>query len=76
MTDGDMRIMGFAEGVEVIQPQVTQMILYVLNSSQGGAFVQELVRSPWIKGLVMNPWGRRIGRCFCACHSLMRRTEE
>ena len=46
MTDGDMRIMGFAEGVEVIQLQVTQMILYILSSSQGGAFVQELVRSP------------------------------
>jgi len=53
VTDGDVRIMGFAEGVEVIQPQVTQVILHVLNSSQGGAFVQELVRSPWIKGLVM-----------------------
>jgi len=33
MTDGDMRIMGFAEGVEVVQPQVTQMFLYVFNSS-------------------------------------------
>jgi len=68
MTDGDMRIMGLAEGVEVIQPQLTQMILYVLSGSQGGAFDQELVRSPWIKGLVVNPWGRRIGRYFGTWH--------
>ena len=40
MTNGDVGIMGFAEGVEVIQPQVTQMILYVFNSGQIGAFVQ------------------------------------
>ena len=57
MTDGDMRIMGFAEGVEVIQPQVTQVFLYVLNSGQGGAFVQELVR---------------IGCYFCTRHGWMK----
>jgi len=56
--------MGFAEGVEVIQPQVTKVILHVLNTSQGGAFVQELVRSPWIKGLVVNPWGGGLGVIF------------
>jgi len=33
MTDGDMRIMGFVEGVEVVEPQVTQMLLHVFNSS-------------------------------------------
>jgi len=32
MADGDVRIMGSAEGVEVVQSQVTQMFLYVFNS--------------------------------------------
>jgi len=35
-----MRIMGFAEGVKVVQPQLTQVILYVFNGGQFGAFVQ------------------------------------
>jgi len=33
MTDGDVRIVGSAEGVEVVQLQVTQMVLYVFNGS-------------------------------------------
>jgi len=40
MANRDMRIMGFAEGVKVVQPQVTQVILYVFNGGQFGAFVQ------------------------------------
>ena len=40
MTNRDMRIVGFAEGVKVVQPQVTQVILYVFNGGQFGAFVQ------------------------------------
>jgi len=33
MTDGDVRIVGSAEGVEVVHSQVTQMVLYVFNGS-------------------------------------------
>ena len=33
MTDGDVRIVGSAEGVKVVQSPVTQMVLYVFNSS-------------------------------------------
>jgi len=64
MTNEDMGIMGFAEGVEVIQAQVTQMILYIFNSSQIGAFVQELVGSPRIKGLVVDLGGGGLGVIF------------
>ena len=40
MANRDMRIVFFVEGVKVVQPQVTQVILYVFNSGQFGAFVQ------------------------------------
>jgi len=33
MTDGDVRIMGSAEGVEIVQSQVTQVFLYAFDSS-------------------------------------------
>ena len=31
MVDGDVGIVGSAEGVEVVQSQITQMVLYVFN---------------------------------------------
>jgi len=31
MADGDVGIVGSAEGVEVVQSRVTQMVLYVFN---------------------------------------------
>jgi len=40
MADRDMGIVGFVKGVKVVQPQVTQVILYVFNGGQFGAFVQ------------------------------------
>jgi len=33
MTNGNVRIMGSAEGVEIVQSQITQVFLYVFNSS-------------------------------------------
>jgi len=45
-TNRDVRVMGAAESIKVLQVRIPTMFLQVLNGCQAGTFVQELVGGP------------------------------
>jgi len=66
-TNGNVGIVGAAEGIEIVQMGVTTMVLQVLKGRQGGAFILKIVRGPCIEGLIVG-LGGRIGPWFQAHH--------
>ena len=52
-----MSVVSAAESVKVVQVGVPTMSFQVLESSQAGALVQELVGGPWVVGFVVGLGG-------------------
>ena len=56
-TDGYVSVVSAAESVKVIQVGIPTMSFQVLEGSQAGTLVQELVGDPWVVGFVVGLGG-------------------
>ena len=71
-TDGYVNIVSAAESVKVIQVGIPTMSFQVLEGSQAGTLVQELVGGPWVEGFVvgLGGLGGRTRLCIRARHGV------
>jgi len=71
-TDGYVSVVSAAESVKVVQVGIPTMSFQVLEGSQVGTLVQELVGGPWVEGFVVGLGGLRGGirLRICARHGV------
>jgi len=56
-TNGYVGVVSAEESVKIIQMGIPTVSFQVLEGSQAGALVQELVGGPWVVGFIVGLWG-------------------
>ena len=71
-TDGYVSVVSAAESIKVVQLGIPTMSFQVLEGSQAGTLVQELVGGPWVEGFVdgLGGLGGGIRLRICARHGV------